>query len=133
MKIASLPLLSRRDFITLLGSAAAWPLAAWAQQAERMRRVAIMPPTTQDNPETKARLGAFREGLERLGWSEGRNIRFEYRWPGGDATLIKAHAAELVAAAPDVILLRPHARRAGAEAGEPHDPDRVHERRRPGR
>jgi putative ABC transport system substrate-binding protein len=98
----------RREFITLLSGAAmsgARPLAARAQPTERMRRIGIMPPTSQTDPETQARLAAFRQGLEQLGWKEGRNIRFEYRWPVGDAELIKKHAAELVALAPDLILV----------------------------
>jgi ABC-type uncharacterized transport system substrate-binding protein len=99
----------RRDVLSLLGTTAAssltWPLAARAQPSERMRRIGIMPPTSQTDPETQARLAAFRHGLEQFGWKEGRNIRFEYRWPVGDAELIKKHAAELVALAPDLILV----------------------------
>jgi putative ABC transport system substrate-binding protein len=97
----------RRELITLLGGAAAagWPLAARAQPSERMRRIGIIPPTSETDPETQARLAAFRQGLEQFGWKEGRNIRFEYRWPVGDAELIKKHAAELVALAPDLILV----------------------------
>jgi putative tryptophan/tyrosine transport system substrate-binding protein len=95
----------RRAFITLLGgAAAAWPLAARAQQGERVRTIGIMGTTTPDDPEARARVDAFRQGLERHGWREGRNIRFEYRWPAGDTEIIKKHAAELVALAPDLIL-----------------------------
>ncbi len=98
--------LRRREFLTLLGgaAAAATPLAAYAQPGERMRRIGIIPPTTQDDPETQARIAAFRQGLEQLGWKEGRNVRFEYRWPAAREDLIKIHAAELVASAPDLIL-----------------------------
>jgi ABC-type uncharacterized transport system substrate-binding protein len=95
----------RREFITLLGGAAAWPLAAHAQQpTERLRRIGIMAPTAEDDPQTQARLAAFRQAFEQFGWKEGRNIRFEYRWPGGNPDLIKTYAAELVASAPDLIL-----------------------------
>jgi putative ABC transport system substrate-binding protein len=97
--------IGRRQFITLLGgAAAAWPVAARAQQGSRPRRIGIIPPTTPGDSETQARLAAFRQSLEQLGWQEGRDVRFEYRWPGGNAELFKTHAAELVAAAPDVIL-----------------------------
>ena len=97
--------MKRRDFLALLGAGAAWPLPLSAQQpSERMRRIAIMGPTTEHDPETQARLAAFRQGLEQLGWKEGRNIRFEYRWPAGNTELIKTYAAELVASAPDLIL-----------------------------
>ena len=90
-------------------------------------------PPSETDPETQARLAAFRQGLEQLGWKEGRNIRFEYRWSVGDAELIKKHAAELVALAPDLILVGSHPGRAGAQARDAHDPDRIRERRRPGR
>ena len=75
----------RREFITLLGgAAAAWPLAARAQQAERMRRIGVLMGLAEDDPEMKARLAAFRQGLEKLGWSEGRNVRIDYRFaPAG--------------------------------------------------
>jgi putative tryptophan/tyrosine transport system substrate-binding protein len=97
--------MKRRDFLALLGAAAAWPLPLSAQQpGERLRRIAIMGPSTENDPEAQARLAAFRQGLEQLGWKEGRNIRFEYRWPAGNTELIKTHAAELVASAPDLIL-----------------------------
>jgi putative ABC transport system substrate-binding protein len=94
--------MKRRAFITLLGGAAAWPLAAGAQQ-EPVRRIGIML-TVERDPSQQARVAAFRRGLEELGWREGRNIRFEYRWPGDDPEIIKTYAAELVALAPDLIL-----------------------------
>ena len=94
--------LKRREFITLLGgAAAAWPLAARAQQPERMRRVMI---TAEDDTESKARIGAFRQGLKELGWSDGRNVRIDIRWGTADAERMRKHSAELVALAPDVIL-----------------------------
>jgi putative tryptophan/tyrosine transport system substrate-binding protein len=97
----------RREFITLLGggAAVAWPLAVRAQQAaERTRRIGLMLSGTESDPETQARLAALRQGLGQLGWREGSNLRFDYRWPAGDPDLVKRHAAELVASAPDLIL-----------------------------
>ena len=79
MKHASLPLLRRREFITLLGGAAAWPMAARAQQPERMRRIGVLMPLAADDPEHKARLAAFAEGLQQLGWEVGRNVQIETR------------------------------------------------------
>ena len=84
--------MKRREFMALLGGAATWPLAARAQQIDRTRRIGIIPPTRENDPETRARLAAFREALAQLGWEEGRNIRFDYRWPGGDAELMKVTA-----------------------------------------
>jgi putative tryptophan/tyrosine transport system substrate-binding protein len=95
--------LRRRRFITLLGGAAAtWPLAARAQQAERMRRVGVLMYWTADDAEGQARLAAFKQALKQSGWSEDRNVRIETRWAmAGD---IRRHAAELVALAPDVLV-----------------------------
>jgi putative ABC transport system substrate-binding protein len=96
--------IERRKFLaTLGGAAAAWPLAARAQQPERMRRIAILM-STIDDAEGQARIMALREGLEKLGWTEGRNIQIEARFGGGEASRIRAHAAELVALAPDVLV-----------------------------
>jgi putative ABC transport system substrate-binding protein len=95
----------RREFITLLcGAAAAWPLAARAQQGERVRRIGVLMTLAADDPEGQARLRAFVQGLQELGWTDGRNVRLDYRWPAGDAERIRRQAAELVALAPDVIL-----------------------------
>jgi putative tryptophan/tyrosine transport system substrate-binding protein len=94
---------SRRKFITLLGgAAAAWPLAARAQQPEGMRRIGVLVGLAEDDPETKARLAAFRQGLEKRGWSEGRNVRIDARFAlvGTQAQVL---AKELVALQPDVI------------------------------
>jgi len=96
--------MKRREFITLLGGAAAWPLAARAQQAERMRRIGVLTPFAADDPEGQARLRAFMQGLQQLGWTDGRNLRIDIRWGAGDAERIRRNAAELVALAPDVIL-----------------------------
>ena len=73
-------MMKRRAFITLLGGAAAWPLAARGQQAERVRRIGVLISTGERDPETQLRVGAFREGLQKLGWAEGRNLQIEYRW-----------------------------------------------------
>ena len=95
----------RREFITLLGGAAAWPLAARAQQPERMRRVGVfMAAFAADDQEGLARVGALLQGLQQLGWTIGRNVRIEYRWGAGDAERTRKYAAELVALSPDVIL-----------------------------
>jgi putative ABC transport system substrate-binding protein len=94
----------RREFITLLGAAAAWPLAAHAQQPERMRRVGVLMPTSADNPDAQARLAAFLQGLQQFGWAVGRNLRIDLRWAAGEVDRNRQYAAELVALAPDVIL-----------------------------
>ena len=95
----------RREFITLLGdAAAAWPLAARAQQPERMRRIAILLPAAADDPQYQTFVGAFLQGLAELGWTIGRNVRIDTRWAGASAAEIRKHAAELIALAPDVIL-----------------------------
>src|SRR6516225_8360532 len=96
--------MKRREFITLLTGTAAWPLAARAQQGERMRRVAFLHPYTENDPEVLARVVAFRQGLEALGWTENRNIRIEHRYSGGDLGRIRAYATELVHSAPDLIV-----------------------------
>jgi ABC-type uncharacterized transport system substrate-binding protein len=93
----------RRQFITLLGGAAAWPLAARGQQAERVRRIGVLM-AVADDPEGQARIAAFLQGLQQLGWAEGRNLQIDTRWGAGDADRFRKYAAELVALAPDVIL-----------------------------
>ena len=94
----------RREFITLMGGAAAWPLAASAQQPERVRRIGILFPVPEGDPELQVRLAAFTKELQRLGWADGRNIQLEIRWSAGDPADTRRAAAELVARAPDVIL-----------------------------
>ena len=94
----------RRQFITLLGCATAWPLAVNAQQPARMRRVGMLMNLTPDDPESIARLTAFVQGLQELGWTQGRNLRVDARWAGADPRLFRRYAAELIALAPDVIL-----------------------------
>jgi putative ABC transport system substrate-binding protein len=95
----------RREFITLVGgAAAAWPLAARAQQPERMRRIGALMNTAVDDLESQAYVAVFLQGLQELGWTVGRNMRIDYRWTSGDADRVRRYAAELVAHAPDVIL-----------------------------
>jgi putative ABC transport system substrate-binding protein len=94
----------RRQFITLLGGAASWPLAARAQQPDRMRRIGMLLPAAADDPEFQTRVGAFLQGLQQLGWAIGRNVRLDTRWATTNGADIRRHAAELVALAPDVIL-----------------------------
>ena len=92
--------MKRRDFITLLGGAAAWPLAARAQQRERMRRIGVLLNLGSDDQEGQTRNAAFLQALQELGWTVGRNIRIDYRWGAGSAELYRKHAADLVALAP---------------------------------
>jgi ABC-type uncharacterized transport system substrate-binding protein len=97
--------MQRRDFITLLsGAAATWPLAARAQQSERMRRIGVLTGITAEDPQNKARLAAFEQALQQLGWTQSRNVRIDYRFAGGDAATSHKQAEELVALAPDVIV-----------------------------
>src|SRR5882762_2342620 len=97
----------RREFITLLGgAAAAWPLAARAQQpGERMRRIGVLMNTTADDPEGQARIAAFHQGLQEWGQTLGRNTRIDVRWGAIDADSSRRYATELVALAPEVILV----------------------------
>jgi putative ABC transport system substrate-binding protein len=95
----------RREFITLLGGAAAgWPLAARAQQPERMRRVAVLMNLAEDDAEGRNRISVFLQALQQLGWTDGHNARIDTRWGVGDLDLYRRYAVELVALAPDVIL-----------------------------
>ena len=97
--------MQRREFISLIGgAAAAWPLVAHAQQAERMRRIGVLMSLAADDRQGQARLAAFVEGLRELGWIDGRNMRIDIRWAGGNAANTRKYAAELVALAPDVVL-----------------------------
>jgi len=96
--------MKRRQFITILGGAAAWPLAARAQQSERMRRIGVLMNLAADDPEAQVRLAAFHQGLQELGWTVGRNLRIDTRWGAGDADRYRRYSTELVALAPDVIL-----------------------------
>jgi putative tryptophan/tyrosine transport system substrate-binding protein len=94
----------RREFITLLGGAAAWPLAAGAQQGERLCRIGVLNPAAADDAVFQARIGAFQQELALLGWNIGRNVRIDIRWATTNVAEIRRQAAELVALAPDVIL-----------------------------
>ena len=98
--------IERRKFLASLGAtaAAAWPLTARAQQAERMRRIAVLMAMTADDPESAPRLASFAQGLQQSGWTIGQNVRVDYRWRGSNADNMRKYAAELVALAPDVIL-----------------------------
>jgi len=97
--------LGRRRFMTLIGgAAAAWPLAARAQQGERMRRIGVLMARNAEDPDEQARLTAFLQGLQESGWSDGRNVRIDIRWSAADRDRQHKYAAELVALAPDVIV-----------------------------
>jgi ABC-type uncharacterized transport system substrate-binding protein len=97
-------MIKRRAFISLLGGAAAWPLAARAQQSERMRRLAALYILGADDPEAQARHLIFQEALQQLGWSANRNLQIEIRWAGGNAADVRRYESELAALAPDAIL-----------------------------
>jgi putative tryptophan/tyrosine transport system substrate-binding protein len=97
--------MQRRSFITLLGSVAAWPLSARAQQAGRMRRIGVLMAHPESDPEFQSYLGAFREGLLERGWTEGRNIRVDFRWGALDDPESRLRSAkELLALEPDLLL-----------------------------
>ena len=98
--------LRRREFITLLGGAAAtWPLASRAQQGERMRLIGVLNPFGENDPTVQANITGFRQALQKLGWTEGRNVRSDYRWGDANPGRIRAQAIELVSLNPDVILV----------------------------
>ena len=129
-----MPGMRRREFITLLGGAAAgWPLAAHAQQGERMRRIGVLMGLVASDPEAQSRVAAFEHGLRELGWVKGRNLRIEYRWAGGGDDVLRNHASELIAMAPDVILANSTPVTAAAAEAEPDRANRVHAGDRPGR
>jgi DNA-binding LacI/PurR family transcriptional regulator len=96
----------RREFIGLLGGVAAWPVAARAQLPERLRRIGVLMTTTAEEPETNARLTAFLQGMQELGWTNGRNIQVISRWGAYSSDELRKYAAELAGQAPDVILAR---------------------------
>jgi len=96
----------RRDFIAVLGGAAAWPLAARAQSSDRMRRIGVLIPYAESDVQSQAQRAAFHEGLQQLGWTIGRNVTIDYRWTGGDFSRIGPLAKELVELQPDAILCR---------------------------
>lgn len=94
----------RRDFISLLGGAAAIPLVAHAQQEDRIRRIGVLHGHAANDPAALARVAAFRQALQQLGWADGRKLQIDYRWSGGNPADTRKYAAELVALSPDVIL-----------------------------
>src|SRR6516162_8761743 len=97
-------MIQRRDLITLLGGAAAWPLAAHAQQGNRVRRIGVLMPYDENDPEPKRRVSAFTQALTDLGWADGRNVRMDLRWAGADTNRIRALAQELVGLQSDIIV-----------------------------
>ena len=96
--------LRRREFITLLGGAVAWPLAARAQQPQLMRRIGVLMGWNETDREAQSNLAAFVQALQQLGWTDGRNMRIDYRWSNGDVNRMQISSKELVGSAPDAIL-----------------------------
>src|SRR5262245_17466545 len=96
--------MNRRSFITLVGGAAVWPLAARAQQGERMRRIGVLVPLVEDDTFAKEQVGTFVTALRQMGWIDGRNVRIDIRWAGPNPSDIRRHATELLALNPDVVL-----------------------------
>ena len=96
-------MIGRREFVTLLGGAAAWPVTAHTQQQPRTRRIGVLMNLTSDDPEAQTRVAGFLQGLQELGWVVGRDVRVDYRW-GGDADRYRRGAEELLALTPDIIL-----------------------------
>ena len=121
--------MKRREFITLLGGAAAWPIVATAQQGKRMRRVGVLMPYAANDPQAHARNAAFLQGLQQLAWTVGNNVEIDYRWSGGNEDDTRRYAAELVALAPDVILRR--AVRRSAPCNARHAPYQSYSHRSP--
>ena len=97
--------MKRREFITLLGGAAAWPIAARAQQGQRMRRIGVLTYLAAADPDLPPRVTAFSQGLQELGWIDGRNLRIEYRFGAGNTDRYRDYAAELISLGPDVIFV----------------------------
>jgi putative ABC transport system substrate-binding protein len=97
-------MMRRREFITLLGGAAAWPLAAHAQQRDRVRRIGVLNPGVETDPVRRTSISVFTQALAELGWTVGRNVRTDLRWAGGDTNRMRAFALELVGLQPDIIL-----------------------------
>src|SRR5262249_52542726 len=117
---------NRRDFITLLGGAAAWPLAARAQQADRARRIGVLMNSTATDATWQSYHAAFVQGLRQLGWIEGQNLRIDTRWSAGDAALARIYAAQLIGLTPDVIPGLFHDQPHGHSTSHEHGADRVH-------
>ena len=96
--------MKRRTFIAGLGSAAAWPLAARAQQVERVRRIGVLMGGDENDPASKSIVSAFTQALAGLGWTDGRNVRVDLRWGGGDSNRIRTLAQDLISLQPDIIV-----------------------------
>src|SRR5262249_33944972 len=97
-------MIRRRNFITLLGGVAAWPLAARAPQPHRMRRIGVLMQSDENDPLAKTQVSGFTQAFADLGWADGRNVRVDLRWGGGDSNRIRALAQELVGSQPDIIV-----------------------------
>ena len=97
-------MIRRREFIAVLGGAAAWPLSARAQQGDRVRRIGVLVPGDENDPLPKPALSAFTQALADLGWTDGRNVRMDLRWYGDDTNRMRAFAMELVGLQPDIIV-----------------------------
>src|SRR5258705_5827080 len=115
-------MIKRREFVTLLGGAAAWPLTVRAQQPERMRRIGVLMSTAADDPQTQLRLAAFLQGLQGFGWTVGHNVQIDTRWASGDVVRLRSYAVELLTLSPDVIVaggraatVVPQVRQAGSD------------------
>ena len=116
--------LQRREFITLLGGAAVWPLRARAQQGQRVRRIGVLMSGDENDPADKSRVSAFTQALAGLGWTEGRNMRMDLRWYGDDINRTRAFAQELVGLQPDIIVTGGDPSDRCPPAGDADDPDR---------
>ena len=123
------PHMKRREFITVIGGAAVWPVSARAQQPERVRRIGVLLPGAAGDVEFQTRVGAFQQGLQQAGWTIGRNVRIDTRWATTDAAEIRKHAAELAALAPDVILAQGTSSVGPLLKATPRRADRVRDRR----
>ena len=118
--------IGRRELLAALGGAvAAWPLAAHAQQSNRMRRIGVLMGLSESDPEAQSRIAAFRKTLQDLGWTEARNVRTDYYWAAGDIDRTHALAKELVNSAPDVIVVNTPARIVRTASRDPHNTNRL--------
>ena len=129
-----MPGMRRREFVSSARRrGSVWPLAAGAQQSERVRRIGVLAGLSADDAQGQARLVAFVQGLQQLGWTDGRNVRIDFRWGAGDADRFRRYAAELIALAPDVILASGSPAVGAVAARDLYRTGRVCVRRRPGR